>query len=45
MAADTNLKGSIFLEDLRFIDEDGNEISSTDWRGNHVLLVFLRWLG
>lgn len=30
---------------LRFLSEDGDEVSPADWRGTPVLLVFLRWLG
>lgn len=30
---------------LRFLTEDGVEVSPSDWRGQPVLLVFLRWLG
>jgi hypothetical protein len=30
---------------LRFIAEDGSEVTVADWRGRPVLLVFLRWLG
>jgi peroxiredoxin len=30
---------------LTFLDEDGNEVTLEDWRGDRVLLVFMRWLG
>jgi hypothetical protein len=30
---------------LTFLTEDGDEITTEDWRGERVLLVFLRWLG
>jgi cytochrome oxidase Cu insertion factor (SCO1/SenC/PrrC family) len=33
------------MEPLHFIDENGNEISSSAWHGQPVVLVFLRWLG
>jgi peroxiredoxin len=30
---------------LRLVAEDGRTVSLADWRGQPVLLVFLRWLG
>jgi hypothetical protein len=34
-----------YSNDLTFLTEDGIETTSADWRGERVLLVFLRWLG
>ncbi len=33
------------LSSLRFVTEDGDEVSPGDWHGSPVILVFLRWLG
>jgi hypothetical protein len=33
------------MNDLTFLTEEGDEVSPADWRGERVLLVFLRWLG
>ncbi len=30
---------------LRLVDEQGHTVSAAEWRGQPVLLVFLRWLG
>ncbi len=30
---------------LTFINDDGTETTAADWRGEIVLLVFMRWLG
>lgn len=32
-------------QQLTFLDEDGSEVMLEDWRGDRVLLVFMRWLG
>jgi len=31
--------------DLAFLDPAGQALALSDWRGQPVLLVFLRWLG
>lgn len=33
------------INQLTFIAEDGTETTPEEWRGEVVLLVFLRWLG
>lgn len=33
------------IDQLTFITEDGTDTTPEDWRGETVLLVFLRWLG
>jgi hypothetical protein len=33
------------VEGLRFVDLDGCEVPASEWRGECVLLVFMRWLG
>jgi hypothetical protein len=35
----------VMSHETRFVAEDGREVSVQDWRGQPVLLVFLRWLG
>jgi hypothetical protein len=30
---------------LHFLTEDGSAVTTEDWHGQVVLLVFLRWLG
>jgi hypothetical protein len=30
---------------LHFLSEDGAEVTTQDWHGQSVLLVFMRWLG
>ena len=36
---------TIATAELRFLTEDGSEVTPAEWRGVPVLLVFLRWLG
>jgi uncharacterized protein YnzC (UPF0291/DUF896 family) len=33
------------IDNLEFIDEQGATVTPVDWRGERVLLVFMRWLG
>lgn len=33
------------IDHLTFLTEDGDEVTLAEWRGELVLLVFLRWLG
>lgn len=43
--ATPDMNGHRMTDDLRFIDEDGQQVAVSDWRGQPVLLVLLRWLG
>lgn len=41
----TDPQSTTDLTTLRFVTEDGDDVSPGDWHGSPVILVFLRWLG